>query len=125
MNDHKEHPTTESTTHSSIEGTLARHGRKLSKRRRGVGLPVAQTLVLRSYEARRISLEVLIDGEWADQIKMRLDDADDRISGAAVNAVDKQAAVLGELCFEALLHAIQAGAFDASVVIDTTGYEKP
>lgn len=109
----------------AIQATLSRHGRKVAKRAGGVGLPIAQTLVLRGYETRRISLDVRVDSEWTDQLRSRLNNADDKISEAALNAVDRQAAALGQLCFEALLHAIQVGDFDASVVIDTTGYEKP
>lgn len=109
----------------AIQATLKRHGRAVATRTSGVGLPVAQTLVLRSYESRKISLNVLVDSEWTDQLRSRLNNADDKISEAALNAVDRQATELGQLFFEALLHVIQVGDFEASVVIDTTGYEKP
>lgn len=125
MSDQPTKPEATASGHDAVQTTLSRHGRKAVTRAGGVGLPRAQTLVLRSYETRRITLDVLVDGEWADQLRSRLNDADDRVSEAALHAVDRQAAALGELWLEALLHAIQVGTFNASVVIDTTGYEKP
>lgn len=121
-------PTTtenDSSGREIVDATLTRHGRKKPGRPGGVGLPIAQTLMLRSFETRRISLEVLIDGEWANQLEGRLNNPDNKISEEAILAVDRQAASLGSVFFEALIHAIQVGYFDASIIVDVTGYEKP
>ena len=109
----------------AINLLLKRRGKTQMQKPKGIGLPIAQTLAFRSIETRRIDLQVLVDSEWAGQLKMGLSDPNDKVSDAAFVAVERQAEILGNICLEALLTAIQGVHYEATVVIDVTGYDNP